>query len=103
MWAWGHLCTYVLTLLELGPSSSSSSPLAERDIGSVYAPEIFNPTRPNTKKVDNAYDSIYTTDNSCNGPNSRDEWCDGKSIHTDYEKIDLAPDTGKTNYVSTLN
>lgn len=102
---WAQLCTYVLTLLELGTiPSSPPSPFNEVqfDLTDVYAPEIFNPEIPNTLKVYNAYDSIFTTDNTCNGPHSRKEWCSGRTIETDYEEIALTPNTGKTNYVSTL-
>lgn len=96
---WAQLCTYVLSLLE-SPLSSVPSPFTEHnDLAGVYAPEIFNPTTPNTQRVDNAYDSIFTTEDSCNGPYTRQKWCYKKNIYTDYE-IET-PNTGKTNYVSS--
>ena len=100
---WAQLTTYVLTLLELGTTPSSPpSPFNEGqfDLTNPYAPEIFTPEIPNTLKVDNAYNSIFTTDDSCNTPNSRSQWCGGKTIKTDYEIIAQTPNTGRTNYVS---
>ena len=116
---WNNVCTYVLALLNQSPVglyqqesltaplpffdhelSLSSPPHLTPNLDGIYAPEIFNPQIPSTQGVANVYNSEFITANTCNSPKDRKVWCNHTSIKTDYEIVELVPDTGKTNYVS---
>jgi len=106
---WGNLCAHALALFQQSPVLLTQEYLtppswnlghSKREFPLTHASEIFNTQLPNLNGVANVYNISYSTNDECNTAQDRNIWCKNTTISTDYEIVELVPNTGKTNYVS---